>query len=75
VTATTRLSPCPTCGKPGSWGFDDDWCHHDSDAAMTCPREGWCPGEPEPDEAFVVPDEDMVAVDDGEFNGLDTWEF
>lgn len=41
-------SPCPECGKPGRWGFDDDWCHEDSDAAMTCTREGWYPGMPEP---------------------------
>lgn len=35
-------------------------------------------GPPEPDrrdESFVIPDEDMVTADDGEPNGLDTWEF
>jgi len=40
-----RVSVCPQCGEPGQWGFDDDWCHLTTDAAITCPREGWYPGK------------------------------
>jgi hypothetical protein len=43
------------------WGWDDDPGDYEND--------GWG------DDICIVPDEDMVADDDGEFNGLDTWEF
>lgn len=38
-------SACPTCGQQGRYGFDDDWCHDDTDAAINCPREGYIPGD------------------------------
>jgi hypothetical protein len=40
----SRPSKCPACGRQGRYGFDDDWCHDDTDAAIACPREGWYPG-------------------------------
>jgi len=39
----SQPSPCPACGQPGRWGFDDDWCHDDTDASLNCPRDGYYP--------------------------------
>ena len=44
----SALSNCPTCGEPGRYGFDDDWCHETLTAALACPREGWTVDDPEP---------------------------
>jgi hypothetical protein len=41
----SQPSVCPDCGKQGRWGFDDDWCHEDTDPALDCPREGLTPDE------------------------------
>ena len=38
---TSAISNCRRCGKPGRWGFDDDWCHEEHQAAIDCPLEGW----------------------------------
>lgn len=43
------------------WGWDDDPGGYEND--------DWG------DDGYIIPDEDMVADDDGELNGLDTWEF
>jgi hypothetical protein len=45
----SAVSNCPACGQPGRWGLDDDWCHEDFDAALSCAREGWYPGKGDDD--------------------------
>lgn len=47
----SAISSCPTCGKPGRWGFDDDWCHETLADALSCPLEGWDGLEPVPSSA------------------------
>jgi hypothetical protein len=41
----SAVNDCPDCGKPGRWGFDDDWVHEDPQDALVCPREGYYPGD------------------------------
>lgn len=41
----STVTSCPSCGKPGTWGFDDDWCHETTEDALACDREGHAPGE------------------------------
>lgn len=47
ISTDPHKSNCPECGRWGRWGFDDDWCHDEYDAALNCPREGWYPGKDE----------------------------